>query len=76
MADTNRKPASTVLRDVAVQEETKTLAINKWREDSEEYGFTKVPTEIDGALEERVKQTVINFFGEDNPYKNPDGENV
>ena len=76
MADTNKKPAATILRETAVQEQTTKLATNQWRETSEEYGFTKVPEEIDGSLEERTKLSVINFYGDGNPYKNPDGENI
>lgn len=75
MPDTNRQPASTILRQTAVEQEAALLGKNEFREDSAEYDATKVPTEIDGAKEERIKLTVMNTFNGDNEYKNPDGTN-
>ena len=74
MADTNKKPASTILREIAVQEQTTELGKNVYKEDSEEYSFTKVPEEIDGAETERIKLKVMNQFNEDAEYRNPEGE--
>lgn len=76
MSDTNRKAASTILREIGVQEEIVERGKNKWKEDSNEYGFTKVPEEIDGSLEERTKETVINYYDENKPYKNPDADSI
>lgn len=76
MPDTNRAPASQQLRETAAEKERELMGKNEFRENSSEYGITLVPEEIDGALEERTKLTVINMFTEGNEYQNPDGENV
>lgn len=76
MANTNKILASQQLREVAAQKEAELLGKNVFKETSSEYSATKVPTEIDGALQERVKLTVSNIFTEENGYKNPDGENI
>ena len=76
MADTNRRPASTILRETAIKEQTAELTKNIFRENSSEYTANSVPEEIDGSLETRTKLSVINFYGEDNQYRNPDEENV
>jgi hypothetical protein len=76
MPDTNKAPASQILRETAVQEETKLLGKNEFRESSSEYGIGSTPEEINGAKEERTKLTVINMFTDGSPYQNPDGENI
>jgi hypothetical protein len=73
MPDTNRPAASEILRQTAVEQEAALLGKNEYREESAEYDATKVPTEIDGAKDERTKLTVMNMFSGDNEYKNPDG---
>lgn len=74
MPDSSRRPASLQLRETAEQEQIAELAKNEFRENSSEYGVTKVPEEIDGALEERTKLTVMNMYNENGEYRNPDNE--
>jgi hypothetical protein len=73
MPDTGtRVPAAQILRQTAIQEEASELGRNEYRENSSEYSATTVPVEIDGSGTERVKQSVINMYTQDNEYKNPD----
>ena len=74
MADVSKKPASTILRETAIQEQKAELGKNEFREDSAEYTANSIPEEIDGAKEERIKLSVMNQFNEDAEYRNPDGE--
>lgn len=76
MPDTNRVPAATQLRNVAVQKEGELEAMNAFQQESKEYSANAVPTEIDGAKEERAKLMVMNPFTEAEGYKNPDGEGI
>ena len=72
MAETERVPASTILREVGVKEENTQTAKNAFVEDSSEYGAGVVPEEINGAVKERTKMGVMNMFNESNIYRNPD----
>lgn len=74
MADTQKKPASQILRETAIQEQKAELGKNDYKENSDEYSFTSVPEEIDGAETERTKLSVMNQFTEEEGYTNPDGE--
>jgi hypothetical protein len=72
MPDTNRPAAAVQLREVAAQQEDALLGKNAFQENSKEYNAGAVPTEIDGALQDRTQLTVMNMFNGDNEYKNPD----
>jgi len=74
MADTQKKPASQILRDTAIKEQKAELGKNEYKENSSEYNATQVPEEIDGAEKERIKLKVMNQFTDEEGYKNPDSE--
>lgn len=76
MAEIQRVPAAQQLRDVAKKQENDLLVKNAFQDGSSEYSANAVPTEIDGAMQERTRLNVMNMFNESTPYKNPEGENI
>lgn len=86
--ETNKKPASDILRAVAAEEKKKLSAKNEYVEDSDEYSVTHPNAISDGDIKgkggegkkagsslditERTKMEAKNMFGEESPYKNPE----
>lgn len=62
MPNTNVPQASEQLRQIAIQKEDELMGKNPFKELSNEYGFSKVPEEIDGARKERTDLIVQNPF--------------